>query len=56
MSKKNKIPIIRPMESYLEMTDSPVALVLVAKHGIVEKKFDEVERDFLSAMRQAGLL
>jgi ribonuclease P protein component len=35
---------------------SPVALVLVAKHSIVEKKFDEVERDFLSAMRQARLL
>ena len=30
---------------------SPVSLVLVARQGIVEKKLDEVERDFLSAGR-----
>ena len=33
----------------------PVALVLVAKPAIVGKKFQDVERDFVSAMRQAGL-
>ena len=33
----------------------PVALVLVAKPAIVGKKFQDVERDFISAMRQAGL-
>jgi ribonuclease P protein component len=33
----------------------PVALVLVAKPAIVGKKLQDVERDFLSVMRQAGL-
>jgi ribonuclease P protein component len=33
----------------------PVALVLVAKPAIVGKKLKDVERDFVSAMRQAGL-
>jgi ribonuclease P protein component len=34
----------------------PVALVLVAKPAIVEKKLIEVEHDFISAMQQAGLI
>ena len=33
----------------------PVALVLVAKPAIVGRRFQDVERDFVSAMRQAGL-
>lgn len=33
----------------------PVTLVLVAKPAIVGKKLQDVERDFLSVMRQAGL-
>jgi len=34
----------------------PVALVLVARSAILQKKLADVERDFLSVMRQAGLL
>ena len=34
----------------------PVALVLVARSTILRKKLAVVERDFLSVMRQAGLL
>jgi len=34
----------------------PVALVLVARSAILQKKLADVERDFLSVMRHAGLL
>lgn len=34
----------------------PVDLILVARQSIVGRGFPAVERDFLSAMRQAGLL
>jgi ribonuclease P protein component len=34
----------------------PVDLVLVARASIVEKQFAAVEKDFLTAMRKAGLL
>jgi len=34
----------------------PVELVLVARHSIAGKKFFEVERDFLTTLRRAGLL
>ena len=34
----------------------PVALVLVARSAILQKKLADVERDYLSVMRQAGLL
>ena len=34
----------------------PVALVLVARSAILQKKLADVERDFLSVMQQAGLL
>ena len=34
----------------------PVALVLVARSAILQRKLAEVERDFLSVMRQAGLI
>ena len=34
----------------------PVDLVLVARQSIVGKKFAEVERDYLQALRKAGLL
>jgi ribonuclease P protein component len=34
----------------------PVALVLVARNSIVGRSHAEVERDFLSLLRQAGLL
>ena len=34
----------------------PVELVLVARNSIAEKKFVEVEKDFLTALRRAGLL
>jgi ribonuclease P protein component len=36
--------------------ERPVDLVLVARASIVGKKFPEVERDFLEALRRAGLL
>lgn len=35
---------------------SPLALVLVARPSIGNRAFSDVERDFLSLMRQAGLL
>ena len=35
---------------------SPVDLVLVARASIVGKKFSDVERDYLSALKRAGLL
>lgn len=34
----------------------PVDLVLVARPSIVSKGFDEVEKDFLTSLRKAGLL
>jgi ribonuclease P protein component len=34
----------------------PLELVLVARQSIAGRSFAEVERDFLSAMRRAGLL
>lgn len=34
----------------------PVELVLVARNSIAGKKFVEVEKDFLTALRRAGLL
>ena len=34
----------------------PLDLVLVARPSIVEKDFSGVERDFLTTLRQAGLL
>lgn len=34
----------------------PLNLVLVARSSIVGKRFGEVERDFLTAMRQTGLV
>lgn len=34
----------------------PVDLILVARESVVGKRFREVERDFLSALRQARLL
>ncbi len=34
----------------------PVELVLVARNSIAGKKFAEVERDFLAALRRVGLL
>jgi ribonuclease P protein component len=34
----------------------PAELVLVARNSIVGKKFAEVEKDFLTALRRAGLL
>lgn len=34
----------------------PVDLVLVARNSIAGKKFADVERDFLAALRRAGLL
>lgn len=36
--------------------EQPVALVLIARSSIVGKKLADVERDFLSVMRQARLL
>lgn len=35
---------------------SPVDLVLVARASIVGKKYSDVERDYLSALKRAGLL
>lgn len=35
---------------------APVELVLVARASIVGKRFSDVERDFLSTLRKAGLL
>ena len=34
----------------------PVELVLVARNSITDKGFDGVEKDFLAALRRAGLL
>ena len=34
----------------------PVELVLVARNSIAGKKFDDVEKDFLTTLRRAGLL
>jgi ribonuclease P protein component len=34
----------------------PVELVLVARHSIAGKNFAEVEKDFLTTLRRAGLL
>jgi RNase P protein component len=34
----------------------PVAIVLIARASILDRKLPEVERDFLSVMRQADLL
>jgi ribonuclease P protein component len=34
----------------------PIELVLVARNSIVGKNFAEVEKDFLTALRRAGLL
>jgi len=34
----------------------PVELVLVARHSIAKKNFAEVEKDFLTTLRRAGLL
>ncbi|HXR05151.1 MAG TPA: ribonuclease P protein component [Verrucomicrobiae bacterium] len=34
----------------------PVELVLVARNSIAGKKFAEVEKDFLAALNQAGIL
>jgi ribonuclease P protein component len=34
----------------------PVALVLVARNSIAQKKFAEVEKDYLAALRRANLL
>jgi ribonuclease P protein component len=34
---------------------APVDLVLVARHGIVGKRFAEVERDFQRTLQRAGL-
>jgi ribonuclease P protein component len=34
----------------------PVELVLVARNSITDKDFDGVEKDFLAALRRAGLL
>ena len=34
----------------------PVELVLVARHHIVGKPFDRVEKDVLTTLRKAGLL
>lgn len=36
--------------------ERPVDLVLVARNSIVGKKFGDVEKDFLEALRRAGLL
>ena len=36
--------------------DRPVDLVLVARNSIARKSYSEVERDFLKALRQQGLL
>lgn len=35
---------------------TPVDLVLVARHSIAGKRFSEVEKDFLTSLRKAGLL
>ncbi|MGH7940908.1 MAG: ribonuclease P protein component [Limisphaerales bacterium] len=35
---------------------TPVELILVARNSIVGKKFAEVEKDFLTTLRRAGLL
>ena len=34
----------------------PVEVVLVARQGILGRKLDQVENDFLKALRKAGLL
>ena len=34
----------------------PVAIVLVARSSILGRKLEDVERDYLSVLRQAGLL
>lgn len=34
----------------------PAAMVLIARHSIVGRKLADVERDFLSVLRQANLL
>jgi len=34
----------------------PIELILVARNSIAGKKFADVERDFLSTLRRAGLL
>ena len=34
----------------------PVDLVLVARHSITTKKFSDVEKDYLTTLRRAGLL
>src|SRR5205085_9708290 len=36
--------------------ERPVDLVLVARNSIAGKKFTDVEKDFLEAMRRGGLL
>jgi ribonuclease P protein component len=35
--------------------DRPVELVLVARNSIAGKKFADVEKDFLTALKRAGL-
>jgi ribonuclease P protein component len=35
---------------------TPVEMILVARPSIADKSFMQVERDFLSAVRKAGLL